>query len=212
MLVNSPLAKLVIASMIKLYNFWLSGNCHKVRVMLSILKLECEFIPINVKESEQKSADFLQVNPFGTVPVLIDGAEVLRDSQAILFYLGMKYGGEWLPSEPLAMSRVVQWLSTSAQDIQNSLAAARMHFFLGRELDVILAQQRAHNLLHTMDEYLKNRHWLEGDRPTIADIACFPYIALAGDAKVSLDNYPNVVSWLERIKQIEGYVSMQGML
>ena len=119
--------------MIKLYDYWLSGNCHKVRLMLSILKLEHELIPINIKELEQKSLDFLQLNPFGMVPVLIDGAEVLRDSQAILFYLGMKYGEDWLPRETVAMSKVVQWLSTSAQDIQNSLAAARVQAFLKAE-------------------------------------------------------------------------------
>jgi glutathione S-transferase len=198
--------------MIKLYDYWLSGNCHKVRMMLSILKLEHELVPINIKELEQKSLDFLQLNPFGMVPVLIDGAEILRDSQAILFYLGMKYGGDWLPRETVAMSKVVQWLSTSAQDIQNSFAAARVHFLLGRELNVALAQQRAYSLLKTMDKYLENRHWLEGDRPTIADIACFPYIALAGDAKISLDDYLNVVAWLERVKQIEGFISMEGML
>ena len=197
--------------MIKLYDYWLSGNCHKVRMMLSILKLEYELVPINIKVLEQKSLDFLQLNPFGMVPVLSDETEILRDSQAILFYLGMKYGEDWLPRETVAMSRVVQWLSTSAQDIQNSLAAARVHFLLGRELNVELAQQRAHNLLKTMDKHLENRHWLEGDRPTIADIACFPYIALAGDAKVALDDYLNVVTWIERIKQIEGFVSMQGM-
>ena len=198
--------------MIKLYDYWLSGNCHKVRMMLSILKLEHELIPINIKELEQKSLDFLQLNPFGMVPVLVDGTEILRDSQAILFYLGMKYGGDWLPRETVAMSRVVQWLSTSAQDIQNSFAAARVHFLLGRELNVGLAQQRAYNLLKTMDKHLETRHWLEGDRPTIADIACFPYIALAGDAKVALDDYLNVVTWLERVKQIEGFVTMQGIL
>lgn len=198
--------------MIKLYDYWLSGNCHKVRMMLSILKLEHELVPINIKELEQKSLDFLQLNPFGMVPVLIDEAEILRDSQAILFYLGMKYGGDWLPRETVAMSKVVQWLSTSAQDIQNSFAAARVHFLLGRELNVALAQQRAYSLLKTMDKYLENRHWLEGDRPTIADIACFPYIALAGDAKISLDDYLNVVAWLERVKQIEGFISMEGML
>jgi glutathione S-transferase len=181
-------------------------------MMLSILKLEHELVPINIKELEQKSLDFLQLNPFGMVPVLIDGAEILRDSQAILFYLGMKYGGEWLPRETVAMSKVVQWLSTSAQDIQNSFAAARVHFLLGRELNVALAQQRAYSLLKTMDKYLENRHWLEGDRPTIADIACFPYIALAGDAKISLDDYLNVVAWLERVKQIEGFITMEGML
>jgi glutathione S-transferase len=50
-----------------------------------------------------------------------------------------------------------------------------------------------------------------GDHPTIADIACFPYIALAGDGKISLDDYPNVVKWIDRVKQLPKYIGMPGL-
>ena len=56
-----------------------------------------------------------------------------------------------------------------------------------------------------MDEHLQKQDWLEGNRPTIADIAC-PYIALATDGKIALEDYPHVIAWISRIKQLPGYI------
>lgn len=198
--------------MLKLYDVALSGNCHKVRLMLALLGLEHEIVPVNLQQSEQKSAPFLKLNPLGQVPVLKDGEVVVRDAQAILVYLARRYGGEdWLPLEAESMSKVVQWLSTAANEIQHSLAAARLYFLFNANIDLELAQKRGHGILQIIDEHLAGRHWLECDRPTIADVACFPYVALAADGKVSLEAYPHVSAWSERIKQLPGYVGMPGL-
>ena len=154
---------------------------------------------------------FLKLNPLGEVPVLIDGEIIIRDSQAILVYLARRYGGEdWLPVEAESMSKVMQWLSIAANEIQNSFAAARRHFLLNAQLDVDLAQQKAYQTLQILNEHLSDREWLECASPTIADIAC-PYVGLAADSKISLADYPHVNGWLERIKQLPGYVSMPGL-
>ena len=198
--------------MIKLYHFAISGNCHKARLMLSLLGLEYELIPVNQQAAEHKSEMFLKLNPLGEVPVLIDGEIIIRDSQAILVYLARRYGGEdWLPVEAESMSKVMQWLSIAANEIQNSFAAARRHFLLNAQLDVDLAQQKAYQTLQILNKHLSDREWLECSRPTIADIACFPYVGLAADGKISLADYPHVNGWLERIKQLPGYVSMPGL-
>ncbi len=180
--------------------------------MLSLLKLEHEIVPVDLKNGEQKSPAFLKLNPLGQVPVLTDGDIVLRDAQAILVYLARRYGGDdWLPSSPEKMSQVVQWLSTAANEIFNGVAKARQHYFFKRPIDLELANQTAHNILPIIDQHLQERDWLECDRPTIADLACFPYIALASDAKIDLKPYPYVVAWLDRIKQLPGYVGMPGL-
>lgn len=206
--------------MLKLYNLNLSGNCYKVRLMLSLLELEHELVPVNLQAGEHKSSAFLKLNPLGQVPVLLNGDVVIRDSQAILVYLARHYGDEnWLPVEAEAMAKVVQWLSTSANDIQQSVAAARLHFIFNAKIDLDLAQSKAYKILQVMDDHLQERKWLEcvsealpqEARPTIADIACFPYIALAADGKIALKDYPHVIAWINRIKQLPGYVGMPGV-
>jgi glutathione S-transferase len=196
----------------KLYDFELSGNAYKVRLLLSFLKLAYERIAIDLKNAEQKSPEFLALNPLGQIPVLVDGDVCVRDSQAILVYLARRYGGElWLPTEAVAMSQVMQWLFTAGHEIQIGPSAARVFHLFGRPLDINHATQRSHDVLRLLDGQLKGRDWLALDRPTIADVACFPYIALTKDARISLDPYSNVQAWIERFKQIPGFVEMPGL-
>jgi glutathione S-transferase len=148
----------------------------------------------------------------GQIPVLVDGDLCLRDSQAILVYLARRYGGEqWLPTEAVAMGQIMQWLFTAGHEIQVGPAAARVFHLFGRPLDINHANQRSHDVLRLLDGQLKGRDWLELDRPTIADVACFPYIALTKDAKIPLDLYVNVQAWIGRFKQIPGFVEMPGL-
>ncbi|MBW4639146.1 MAG: glutathione S-transferase C-terminal domain-containing protein [Gloeocapsa sp. UFS-A4-WI-NPMV-4B04] len=73
----------------------------------------------------------------------------------------------------------MQWLSIAANEIQNSLAAARKYFLLNAKIDLESAQKRTHEILQIMTEHLAKQQWLGCDRPTIADIACFPDIGIA---------------------------------
>jgi glutathione S-transferase len=198
--------------MMKLYDAKLSGNAYKIRLMLSLLNLEHELIPVNLKDGEHKSPPFLELNRWGQVPVLVDGDLVLRDSQAILVYLAKRYGGEsWLPNDPGSTALVMQWLFTAVHDIQQGLSMARVHYLLGRPIDIELATTRAYGVLKIFNEHLAQRQWLELGHPTIADIACFPYVAMAKDGKISLTDYPDVIAWIERVQQLPGYVELPSL-
>lgn len=200
--------------MIKLYDIDLSGNCHKVRLFLSLLNINYEKITVDYLKGELKSPQFLALNPLGQVPVLIDETVVLRDSQAILVYLARKYNGDdwlWLPLDPVSMGKVMQWLSFAVNEINNSLFVARVYFLFNLNVDVETAQTKSQQVLQLLDDHLQDRQWLEFNRPTIADLACFPYVGLAPDGNVSLDPYPNVLAWIKRIQNLSNYVSMPGL-
>jgi glutathione S-transferase len=196
----------------KLYDLELSGNCYKVRLLCALLGVKYELVPVDFAGGEHRSEAFLKLNPFGEIPVLVDGDLVLRDSQAILVYLGRRFGGEaWLPTTPAELALVAQWLSVAANEVAHGPNAARLHDLFGYSLDVDQARQRAHRLLGLVDAHLTRREWLALERPTIADIACFPYIALAPQGGISLQNYPAVRRWIERVKSLPGFVPMPGL-
>jgi glutathione S-transferase len=196
----------------KLYARPQSGNCHKIRLLLGLLKLSYEEIPVDIPGGENRREPFISLNPLGQVPVLVEGETVLRDSQAILVYLARKYGGrDWLPSETLPMAQVVQWLSVSANEIQNSLNLARLYYLMNATVDIDVAIRRGHAILNVMNGHLASREWLECGQPTIADFACFPYIALAYQGGISVEDYRHVKTWIERIKALPGFTSMPGM-
>ncbi|HEY0341450.1 MAG TPA: glutathione S-transferase N-terminal domain-containing protein, partial [Steroidobacteraceae bacterium] len=99
--------------MIKLFDYELSGNCYKVRLLLNILGVAYERVELDFHPGrEHKSPWFLAINPLGQVPVIDDDGFILRDAQAILTYLASRYdaGGRWYPREPLAVGQVAMWL------------------------------------------------------------------------------------------------------
>ena len=198
--------------MITLYEFALSGNCHKIRLMLSLLGLDYQSVAVNGNEQQQKSADYLAMNPFGQVPVLADDEVVIRDSQAILVYLAKKYGnGKWLPNDAAALAGVVAWLSTAANEVALGPNRLRLHYKFGRDINIEESRQVSTKLLDVLQARLESHPYLATDQITIADIAVYPYIALVPEGKIDLNPYPAVIAWLGRIQGLPGYVGMPGM-
>jgi glutathione S-transferase len=198
--------------MLQLYDFELSGNCYKVRLLLSFLELPHESIAIDLRAQAHKSPEHLQRNPLGQLPALIDGEVQLRDSQAILVYLASRYGPSWLPNSAADLGRIQQWLSNAANEIAHGLAAARgYHLMMRTHIDIEAATARAHAFLAVTDTHLRDRLWLECGHATIADIACFPYVALAHQGGIGLGEYPSVGAWVERFKQLPRFIPMPGL-
>jgi glutathione S-transferase len=197
---------------LKLHDLELSGNCYKVRLFCALLRLKPDIVPVDFLAGAHKRSPLIDRNPFGEIPILEDGDVTLRDSQAILVYLARKYGGEpWLPTEPAAMAETVSWLMVAENEIARGPNDARLHDKFGYDLDVHLARRKAERILSLMEAHLKSRQWLVLDRPTIADIACMPYLALGHEGGVSLEPYPAIRAWIGRIKQLPGFISMPAL-
>jgi glutathione S-transferase len=199
---------------IKLYGHKISGNSHKARLMLSLLNLDYEWINVDLMKGAHKSPEYLAMNPFGQVPLLVDGEIQLPDAQAILVYLARQYGGEsWLPIAPLPMAQVIRWLSTTAGEVRQGPEQARLYhlFGAGTNINIDRATQKSEFILNQLEQHLSQRTWLEFEQPTIADVAVFPYVALARDGKINLDAYPQILQWIDRVKQLPGYIPMAGI-
>ena len=193
----------------ELYDLELSGNCYKVRLFLAFLQQDYTLRPVAFLEGEHKTEDFIARNLFGEIPVLIDGDVLLRDSQAILVYLARKHGRtDWYPTDTRDEAAVVQWLMVAENEIARGPNDARLHDKFGYAIDVEAARKKSERILGILDQHLATRDWLELDRPTIADIACFPYIALSHEGAVSLEPYAAIRAWVDRIKALPGFIPM----
>lgn len=205
---------------ISLHDYELSGNCFKVRQMLAWLGIGYERVPVDFFPGrEHKSAAFLaNVNPLGQVPVIQDGDFLLRDAQAILVYLASRYDKDarWYPEDPRRRGEVMLWLAMAA-DITRTASAARLHDMLGYPFDIAACRAGAHAAFRTLDDHLAERasegaRWLVGDAPTIGDLACFPYVALAHEGGISLDEYDALRTWLWDFRCLPGFIGMAGIL
>lgn len=198
--------------MLTLYEFGLSGNCHKVRLLLSLLGLQYQSKLLNSADREHKSDDFLRLNPFGQTPVLTDGDIIVRDSQAILVYLARTYGAdEWFPQDPAKAAEIISWLSNAANEVARGPNAMRLHHKFGRAINMDEATQITAQLLSVLNLHLQSHQWLANNTLTIADVAVYPYIALVNEGKFDIGPYVFVQSWMKRIEQLTGYVTMPGI-
>jgi glutathione S-transferase len=192
----------------KLYVHNLSGHSHRARLFASLAGIPVEYVNIELSTGEHKKPEFLAINPFGQLPVLDDDGFILPDSNAIMVYLAKKFGKtEWLPEDAAGAARVQRWLSVAAGQIAFGPAAARLITVFGSKSfnaeDVIA---RAHGVLKLIDAELQSRDFIAADRPTIADVALYSYIARAPEGNVDLSAYTAINAWLKRIEALPGFV------
>ncbi|HCF2410896.1 glutathione S-transferase family protein [Pseudomonas paraeruginosa] len=197
----------------KLYDLDLSGNAYKVRLLLALIGREVSLLTVDIANREHKTPAFLRMNPRGQIPVLEDGDLQLGDSQAILVYLARRYASpEWYPLDPASQGRIAHWLSYAANEVQNGPASARLIARFNLPLDGELARRRGLEVLQLVDRHLSGHRWLaQGELPSIADVALYPYLALAPEGGLALDDYPALNAWLARIRALPGYIPMPSL-
>ncbi|GJH14178.1 glutathione S-transferase [Caballeronia novacaledonica] len=194
----------------KLYYHPLSGHSHRARLFMSLVGLQPELVEVDLMKGAHKAPEFLKLNRFGQVPVLIDDGTAISDSNAILVYVAKKFGKEdWLPEAPEAAASIQRWLSVAAGEIAHGPAAARLITVFGAKYDPEQAISRAHSVLLLIEAELDGREFISNDHPTVADVALYSYIARAPEGNVDLANYPNVNAWLRRIEALQGFVEFQ---
>ncbi|WP_299874665.1 glutathione S-transferase family protein [uncultured Cocleimonas sp.] len=195
---------------IKFYRFEASGHCHRVQLMLSLLDLPYEIIELN-RDGSNRPDDYLETSPFGQVPVIDDNGFKLGDSNAILVYLVKKYndGYAWLPESAELAARTQRWLSIAAGELASGPAVARFSKVFNVEIDFATVEKKTVSLLGMIDNTLSQHDFLTGNEITIADIACYTYVAHAPEGDISLDPYPNIKAWLSKIEALPRFVAMK---
>jgi glutathione S-transferase len=206
--------------MIRLHDYELSADAFGVRQLLAWLGLAHEKILVDVHPGrEHESARFRsELSPLGRVPVLEDDGLRLHDAGAILVYLAVRHdeARRWLPVDAKAQGAIAQWLGI-AHDLSRSAGALRLHHAFGAAVDVAVCRGEAIALLRLLDDHLAERasageRWLVAAQPTIADLACFPHAALAGEGGLALDAWPALRRWLWDLRHLPGFIGMPGIL
>ena len=196
--------------MLTLYDMERSGNAYKARLMLSLLGLEYSKRTVDLSRKEQLESWFLAINPLHMVPVLDDAGMIVCDSAAVLVYLAAKYDAArtWYPPAPEAMAKVQQWLAYAGNEILNALAAVRAIGLGLRPGNLAEAQDKARGVLSHLEASLTGREWLAASHPSIADVACYPYVALITMGGMTHDAYPAIAAWLKRVEGLKGYIPL----
>jgi glutathione S-transferase len=198
--------------MYKVYGDYNSGNCYKIKLMLSLLGIAYQWIPVDILSGETQTPAFLEKNPNGKIPVLeLEDGTCLWESNAILNFLAD--GSHFLPAEPRLRTQVLQWQFFEQYSHEPCIAVARfIQFYLGMPEERLgeyrSLQKAGYRALAVMEQQLKRTPYLVGEMFSIADIALYAYTHVADQGGFDLAPYPAIQHWLVRVKGQSGYVGM----
>jgi glutathione S-transferase len=195
-----------------LYNSQVSGNCYKVRLLLTHLGIPFEREELDVIDRSNRPQLLGDKNPALRVPTLVlDDGRALGESGAILWYFGE--GTRFVPEDRYERAQVLQWMFFEQYDHEPAIAVVRFLVAIARTADQfpeLVAQRtkQGYRALDALERRLEGRDWLVGSGMTLADIALYAYTHVAGEADFSLERYPAIRDWLDRVAAEPGHVPL----
>ena len=198
--------------MLTVYSNQGSGNCYKVRLLLTQLGKPFSTVDVDVVAGEQRTPDFLARNPIGKVPIVefADGS-TLPESGAILYHFSQ--GSPLWPAEQIHQSRVLQWMFFEQYSHEPNIAVARYWcHFLKAESDykeqLIGKHENGYRALGVMEHHLSQRSFFVADCYSIADIALYAYTHVAHQGGFDLERFPRIQAWIDRVAAQPDHISM----
>lgn len=198
--------------MYRLYQFQSSGNCYKIRLLLTQLQIPFECHEIDILSGESRTEAFLNINPNGRIPVLeLAPGDYLSESNAILAYLAEDTPFDF--SDRRSRAAVWQWLFFEQYSHEPYIATSRFWRAILKDPDTYreaLQQKQApgYAALGVLDRALKQSDFLVENRYSIADVALFAYTHVAGEGGFDLAPFPHILAWIDRIKAQPNYISI----
>lgn len=197
----------------KIYGDKQSGNCYKIQLLASFLNLDYEWIDIDILAKETHTADFLEKNPNGKIPLLeLENGKCLSESNAILYFLAG--GSTLLPNDPYKRAKVLEWQFFEQYSHEPYIAVARfISKYLGmpanRKAEFMAKQTGGHKALYVMNQQLNKTPYLTGNSISIADISLYAYTHVAHEGGFDLSPYTAILSWITKIKNLDNYIDME---
>jgi glutathione S-transferase len=179
-------------------------NCRKVLVGLDMLGTQFTVNHIDFFKGQQKSPEYLKINPCATIPAAVDDGPAITESNAILMYAADKGGDSPLyPQDPQQRAVVNRWLfwesSVWFPCCYAYLVENVVKPLLKSQPDQAVLGAQAptfHKLAAVLEGQLSSTKWLTGDHITIADVAVAAPMHLHAAANMPFEKYPNVVKWM----------------
>jgi glutathione S-transferase len=187
--------------MYRVYGMSSSGNCYKVRLLLTQLDEPFEWIETSTLKKETRTPEFLKLNANGKIPLLqLPDGRLLPESDAILCYLAE--GTVFLPADRWLRAEVLQWMFWEQYSHEPYIATARFIRHFAKNLDEPTLPQkmeRGYQALGVMERHLADRQFFVCETYTVADVALYAYTHVAHQGGFDLERFPAVRAWLGRV-------------
>jgi glutathione S-transferase len=188
---------------VKLYEF---APTRSIRARWTLQELGVDFEPVtvNIPAGDNRRPEFLEVNPAGKLPVLVDGDMVLTESVAIALYLAEKYSERGLlPADMKGRAQVNRWLLFTATELEQPLWRIARNTFIYPEnqrlpADVQIAREEFKAMAAVLENHMQGRRFVVGEDVTVADLVLAYTLDWANEVKL-LDGFPRLKAYMERM-------------
>lgn len=189
-------------------------NSYKTCAVARHVGLAVDFRRIDLKKGEQRTPEFLAINPNGKAPALVDGDLKLWESNAIMCHLAMTAGSGLWPRDARQVE-VIRWFNWSADHFSRFAGELyfqniiRAEFGLGEPDTQVVGEalDYVRKYAGILNTHLDDRHYLLGDELTLADFAVATTLPYARDARIPIEDFPAVESWHDRLMQLPAWRS-----
>jgi glutathione S-transferase len=199
--------------MITLYQQRDSGNCYKVRLVLSHLGRRFRTVAVSSLDGSTRRPEFLLKNPIGRVPTIeFEDGRCLAESGAILLHLAE--GTRLLPADAYDRAKVCEWLFFEQYDHEPAVAVRRALSvypeFRAEASPARMSQllEKGNRALAIIEQRLAAADWLAGGAFTIADISLYAYTHMAAEGGYDLTRFPAIDRWLHRVAALPGHITL----
>jgi glutathione S-transferase len=195
-----------------LFDSPISGNCYKVRLLFAHLGIAYERRTVDVIDRSNRRELLGHLNPGLTVPTLVlDDGRPLGESAAILWYFGE--GTRFVPGDAYERAQVLQWMFFEQYQLEPTIAVVRFWVTYSGRAEEFESERPAkmkggERALGRLERGLEGRDYLVGGSLTLADIALYGYTHVAEEGGFSLEPYPAVRAWLDRVAAVPGHVAI----
>ena len=193
-----------------LYDYLPSGNGYKCRLVMKALGMPYELKEMDIVAGATRTPEYLAINPNGKIPLLVvPGRGPIAESHAIIAYLAE--GSALIPADPYERALMWQWMCFEQYQLEPGVGTVRFWLKSLKKSPADFGEryqerfQRGADALAVLEQGLKGRRWLVGDRVTLADIALFAYTHVAEEAGYRLANYPAIGAWIANFKALPWY-------
>src|SRR5215210_592598 len=190
----------------RLYDYAASPNCFKVRLLLAQLEIECERVPVDIFGGDTLEEGYADINPSRRTPVLEpEPGKFIPESAAILLYLAE--GSELLPEDPFERAQVHRWLFFEQTQVYSTVGALRFLVGTGRMSAEDTPKRASVDALKLPEAHVAEQDFMVGGSYTLADLALFGYVHVAGEGGLEMERCPAVQGWLQRVTEQPRYMN-----
>jgi glutathione S-transferase len=201
--------------MITLYGLELSFPVNRVRLCLSALNLEYEFVSVNPLAGETQTEPYLKMHPAGKVPAFDDDDFVLFESNAIMKYLCRKHSSDFYPNEITAQAKVDQWLDFTTIHLANGINKVFFNKIIAPIIEADVDEKSIEDgynfitrFLPIINDQLGDSAFLAGDSMTIADFCLLATVDPVEVIDIDITEYPHVDAWRKKLMNEAFYKSV----